>query len=331
MRKITAVQYGLGPIGCMIARLASKKGIEIIGGIDIDKQKMGKDVGQVIGIEPLGVEVTSNAAEFLSKAKPDVVYLTTVSNLKNLMPQLDHCLEAGVNVISTSEELVYPYAQHPELSIRIDEKAKDRGIVILGTGINPGFLFDTFIISMTSICETVNRIRGLRIQDAGKRRLSLQRKIGAGLSKEEFETQILNKRGHVGFVESIRMITDSLKWKVEKIVQEMEPIIAEKNVKSDHIEVESGKVAGIKQTARAHVGEQERIALEIQFYIGAKDPHDSITVEGSPTIEFRNKKGIDGDIGTTALAVNMTSAVIESSPGLKTMLDFPVSSGILKL
>lgn len=315
----------------MIARLANKKGIEIIGGIDIDKQKIGKDVGQVIGIEPLGVEVTNNAAEFLSKAKPDIVYLTTVSNLKNLVPQLDHCLEAAVSVISTSEELVYPYAQHPELSIKIDEKAKDRGTAILGTGINPGFLFDTFIISMTNLCETVNRIKGLRIQDAAKRRLSLQRKIGAGLSKDEFETQILNKGGHVGFVESIRMITDSLNWKVENIVQEMEPIMAEKNVKSDYIEVESGKVAGIKQTARAYVDAEERIVLEIQFYIGAENPYDSITIEGSPPIEFRNKNGIDGDIATTALAVNMTSKVIEASPGLKTMLDFPVSSNILKL
>ena len=317
-------------MGCMIARLANKRGIEIIGGIDIDTQKIGRDVGQVIGIDPLGVKVTNNAAEFLSKAKPDIVYLTTVSNLKDLMLQLDHCIEAGANVISTSEELVYPYAQHPELSIKIDKKAKDKGIVILGTGINPGFLFDTFIISMTSLCETVNKIKGLRIQDAAKRRLSLQRKIGAGLSKEEFETQILNKRGHVGFVESIRMITDSLKWKVEKITEEMEPIVAEKNVKSDYIEVDKGKVAGIKQTARAHVGGEERIVLEIQFYIGAVNPHDSITIEGSPSIEFRNKKGIDGDIGTTALVVNMTPKVIEASPGLKTMLDFPVSSRVLK-
>lgn len=315
----------------MIARLASKRGIEIIGGIDIDKQKIGKDVGQVIGIDPLGVRVANNATEFLSKRKPDIVYLTTVSCLKDLMPQLDQCIDAGANVISTAEELVYPYAQHPELSIKIDEKAKKRQVTVLGTGINPGFLFDTFIVSIAGLCESINKIKCIRVQDAAKRRLSLQRKIGAGLSREEFETQILSKRGHVGFIESIRMIADSLKWNVEKISQEMEPIMAERSVKSNYIEVESGKVAGIKQTARAHVDGEERIVLEIQFYIGAEDPHDSISIEGSPPIQFHNKTGIDGDVATTALAVNMTSKVIEASPGLKTMLDLPLSSDILKL
>lgn len=219
--KIRIILYGVGAIGSQIAKFAlEKKGLEVVGAIDVAKDKVGKDLGEVLGIgKALGVTITDDPDALFSRVKADVVVHATSSYLKDVYPQIAKCVKAGINVVSTCEELSYPYHKHPELASEIDELAKKHEVTVLGTGINPGYLMDTLPIILTGPCQDIKTIKVTRTMDSSKRRIPYQRKIGTGLTPEEFKRMIDEKKitGHVGLVESIAMIADALGWKLEEI------------------------------------------------------------------------------------------------------------------
>jgi 4-hydroxy-tetrahydrodipicolinate reductase len=163
--------------------------------------------------------------------------------------------------------------------------------------------------------------------------LPFQKKIGAGLTVEEFRQKIENKQitGHVGLQQSIVMIADALAWKLDKIIAEpVEPVIAKNPVKSKDIEVKAGKVAGLKQKAKGVMKNREAIVLDFQAYIGAEEEYDAITIEGVPNIKQKIQPCIHGDIGTIAMVVNSIPKVLKAPSGLLTMKDLPVPSAALE-
>ncbi|HEW94193.1 dihydrodipicolinate reductase [Candidatus Geothermarchaeota archaeon] len=330
MSKIKVILVGLGPIGTMIGKyLASKEWIEIVGGIDIAKDLIGKDVGEHLGIGKLGVAITDDYDEAISKTKPDIAVVATVSYLDKVYPQLEKILEYGVDIISTCEELSYPYIVDKKLAEKIDALAKKHGATVLGTGINPGFLMDTLVITLTTACKEVHKIKVERQMDASTRRGPFQKKIGAGLTVEEFREKIDKKiiSGHVGLEQSIALIADAIGWKLNKIeVDPVEPVISEKKIVTDFVTVEPGKVAGLKQSARGIVGDEAKIILEFRAYVGAPEEYDAITIEGVPPINEKISPCVHGDHGTVAVIANMIPKVLKAPPGLLTMKDMTLPS-----
>ena len=326
-RKIRVVQYGCGPIGCSVAKLASqRRNIEIVGAIDIDKNKVGKDLGEVIGLDKrLGVAISDNAAAVLSRTRPDVVLHTTSSWLKKVYEQLIELIKANVNVVSTAEELSYPWWKEPKLAAEIDKLAKEHKVTVLATGINPGFLMDTWPLLMTAVCQEVKRIKVARIQDASIRRLPFQKKIGAGCTPAEFQKLVdAGTLRHVGLTESIAMIAAGLGWELDDIRDEIEPILAKSEVRSQYLTVKPGQAAGVKQVGRGLKKGQELITLDFQAYLGAKESYDAVYITGTPNMEVVIKGGTHGDIATAAIVVNAAQRVLEAPPGLVTMKDLPI-------
>lgn len=330
MEKIRVVLYGVGAIGSRIARfLLKKEGVEIVGAIDIAKDKVGKDLGEVLGVgKRLGVVVSNDPDSVFCKACADIVVHATSSYLKDVYPQIAPLARYGVNVVSTCEELSYPYVSAPELAKKLDALGIKYGVTFLGTGINPGFLMDTLVITLTGVCQRVNKIKVERVMNAATRRVPFQKKIGAGLTEKEFKRKIRAKAitGHVGLEQSIGMIADALKWKLDRIkVDPVEPVIAEKSVASEAIKVKRGQVAGLRQCAHGFVG-GERITLEFQAYIGAEEEYDAVTIDGVPPIRQKISPCVHGDLATIAVVVNSIPKVINAPPGLITMKDLSVPS-----
>ncbi|MFQ6065312.1 MAG: Gfo/Idh/MocA family oxidoreductase, partial [Candidatus Bathyarchaeia archaeon] len=160
MDKVRVILCGIGAVGRRIAKfLLEKKGVEIVGAIDTAEEKVGRDLGEVLGIEKkLGIVVLDDADAVLSKAKADVMIHSTTSFLKQVYSQVAKALEYGVNVVSTCEELSYPYVVDADLAGKLDELAKRYGVTVLGTGVNPGFVMDTLPITLTGACQTVKAI-----------------------------------------------------------------------------------------------------------------------------------------------------------------------------
>jgi len=331
MENIKVISYGMGAVGGFIAKfLLEKEGIEIVGAVDVARNKIGKDLGEVLGLNrKTEIKISGNLESVLQKTDADIAVQATSSFLKDTYPQIASILKHGVNVVSTCEELSYPYVSEPELARELDALAKKHDATVLGTGINPGFLMDTLVITLTSACEKIEKIEVTRVMNAGTRRVPFQKKIGAGLTVEEFQKKISEKHitGHVGLQQSISMIANALAWKLDKIViQPVDPVIAEKAVESKDIRVDTGKVAGLKQRAQGIMKNREVINLDFRAYIGAEEEYDSIAIKGVPNINQKIQPCVHGDIGTVAVIVNAIPRVINAPAGLYTMKDMPVPS-----
>ena len=333
--KIRVVCYGVGAVGIRIATLLlEKKGIEIVGAIDVAPDKIGKDLGEILGIgKKLGITVSDDVDSVMRKACCDVVIHATGSYLKDVYPQIAPIAKYGVNVISTCEELSYPYLSEPDLANKLEALGVKYAMSFLGTGINPGFLMDTLVITLTGVCQKINKIKVERIMNAATRRIPFQKKVGAGLTTTEFKKRMETKQitGHVGLEQSIAMIAAALQWQLDKIrVDSVEPVIAQQEARSEAITVKKGQVAGLKQTAQGIMKNKDVITLDFQAYIGAKDEYDAITIDGVPPIHQKISPCVHGDHATVAMIVNSIPKVMNAPPGLLTMKDLPVPSAAVE-
>ena len=327
-KNVRIVQYGLGSIGCGIARrILDMPGCRLVGAIDIDPKKIGRDIGEVLGLEGGLRAFVSGDASVLRKANAELVIHSTSSHLKAIRPQLIDSIESGCSVISTCEELVYPFDGNRKIAEEIDRLAKRRRVAVLGIGVNPGFVMDALPLTLTSVCQDVKKIRATRIVDASRRRLPLQKKIGAGITVGEFEERAsAGTIGHVGLRESARMIADALGWELDGFSEDIEPVVARRDVQTQFLRVGEGMVAGIKQTVRCTVDGEEVMALELQMRVDAEDPHDSVSIDGTPPIDAIIRGGVHGDSATVAIVINAIPRVLASKPGLITVRDLPVLS-----
>ncbi len=320
------VCYGLGPIGIGIARLACMRpGIQVVGAIDIDPHKAGHDLGALLGRDAIGVSISADAAATLSRVRPDVVLHATQSSLVAVAPQLQECIAAGADVISTCEELAYPWSAQPQLAADLDAAARAAGVTLLGAGVNPGYAMDALPVMLTAVCAEVRAVRVVRIVDAAQRRGPLQRKIGAGLTPDEFAQRV--REGavrHVGLPESLHMIAAALGWQLDAGDDTVMPILAERAIATDHVAVEAGQVAGVHQIARGYIGEREVITLNLRMYIGAPDPQDTVEIDGDPPLRMTIAGGIHGDSATAAIVVNAIASIRKAERGLLSMTDIPL-------
>jgi len=329
MKPYRVVQFGLGPIGLatvrgVLEKAASRK-MELVGAIDIHPEKVGKDVGTLAGVDPAGIPVEADAAQVLGRVQPDVVLHTTSSFIPGIVDQLMLCAQANAHVVSSTEELLTPWLRHPDAADKLDQVAKENHISILGTGVNPGFAMDTLALIATAPCLSVDRIRVDREVDAGFRRLPLQRKVGAGITVKEFrERQETGTFGHIGLVESLRMLETGLNWTFDSVVETLDPVVSSKHIETKFLTVEPGRVAVLHHQVVGFINGEDALVLNLRMFVGADNPHDAVRIEGNPPIDMKVNGGIYGDTATVAALINAVPLVVNAPSGLQTILDLPV-------
>lgn len=327
---IRVVQYGIGPIGLECIRTVLQKEntglIKLVGAVDVDPEKVGRDVADLLGREePLGIVVRSDAADVIRDSGADVVLHTTSSFLDRVHDQLTECVRLGVHVVSSTEELSFPYDRHPELSDELAGLAEENGVAVVGTGVNPGFAMDTLALTATGVCSDVTELHVERIVDAGKRRLPLQRKVGAGLTADEFaERKKTGKFGHIGLRESLLFVARGLGWPLDSVDETLEPVISDRDVETPYLTVEKGQVAGIHHAITGYVDGEAILTLDLKMFVGAGEPRDAVHVVGTPPIDLVVREGIFGDTATVAALVNAVPLVMQAQPGLHTTMSLPV-------
>jgi hypothetical protein len=326
---IKVLHVGLGPIGVAVVRqIASRKGFRIVGAADIDPAKAGRDLGEIAELaKPLRVKVSADVKKAIKAARPDVVVHCTTSSLKTVLPQIDEILKLKVPVVSTTEELAYPTKGNLKYARAIHDRAKKSKVAVLGTGVNPGFAMDALPITLTGVCERVEAIRVDRVQDARIRRLPFQQKIGAGLTREQFQKKVDDGSvRHVGLSESVSMIADAFGWKLDRITDEIQPKMATETVASEFLAVDPGFVCGIIQDGIGYRNGLSVITLHMEAYLGAPESYDSVRITGSPALTMKIAGGVHGDIATASIVVNSLPKILEVPPGLHTMRDMPIPS-----
>ena len=326
---IKVLHYGLGPIGAAVVRqVATRPGFRIVGAVDIDPTKAGRDLADIAGVgRKLRIKISADARKTIKATKPDVVVLCTLSSLKKVLPQMEEILKLKVPIVSTTEELAYPTGANMKYARALHEMAKKAKVAVLGTGVNPGFTMDALPVMLTGVCERVDSIRVDRVQDARVRRLPFQQKIGTGLTREQFQKKVDDSSvRHVGLAESVSMIADAMGWKLDKITDEIQPKMATETVASEFLAVDAGYVCGIVQDGIGYQDGKPIITLHMEAYLGAPESYDAVEITGSPMIKSKIAGGVHGDVATASIAVNSIPKILRVTPGLHTMLDMPIPS-----
>ena len=329
MPNIRVAHFGLGPIGAAVVKqVATRPGFKAVAGIDIDPAKVGRDLGDVVGLpRRLGVKVSVDPAKILKSSKPNVVVMCTGSSVAAVLPQIATILRSKIAIVTTTEELAYPGYTHIRQARQIHAWARKAKVAVLGTGVNPGFAMDALPIALTAVCERVDRVVVNRIQDARIRRLPFQQKIGAGLTTEQFMRKVDDGSvRHVGLTESIAMIADALGWTLDRISDDIQPKLAAVTVASEFLAVDPGYVCGIIQDGAGYRKGDAVIRLHMEAYLGAPETYDAVEIDGSPRLSMKLAGGIHGDVATASIVVNSIPHVLRASPGLHTMRDLPLPS-----
>jgi 4-hydroxy-tetrahydrodipicolinate reductase len=198
------------------------------------------------------------------------------------------------------------------------------GVAVLGTGVNPGFAMDYLPVVLSGASRRVDHVRVHRVQDAGVRRLPLQRKVGAGLSLGEFEGLVQSGSvRHVGLPESVEAVAAAFGWELTELLDEIEPVVAERPTPSGVGEIPAGHAAGVRQRSRGLVDGREVVDLTLEMAVGLPDPRDEVTLSGDPDVTMVIPGGLHGDIATAAVVVNAIPLIARATPGLRVMAELP--------
>jgi Uncharacterized conserved protein related to dihydrodipicolinate reductase len=319
---IRAVVYGVGPIGQLIARVALEKGFDVVGAIDIDPQKVGKDLGEVLGLDKtLGIKVESDADKVLRDSNPDVVLHSTGSFFDKVYPQIMRAVRVGADVVSTCETLAWPWYRYPDLAELVDNYARNYGSTVLGAGVNPGFVFDVLPAVLSTTLTRLEKITVTRSLDASKRRYSFQKKIGLGMTPTQFREAL--GRGeitaHVGFAESVLLMASMMGLRLDRVEEGQEAIIADRHYETQYFRIEEGQVRGVVGHGSGFIGDKEVIRVELRACVECED-FEEVRLMGEPSITWRST-GTSGDPATAAVIVNLAPRVLNARPGLVTLKD----------
>lgn len=336
MEDLKVILCGLGAMGSGMAKmLLNKKGVSIVAAIDSHPEKIGKNLSEVLGLkEESNIIVSGEFEKTIKEEKADIVLLAIDSFVKNVFPYIKAIVESKKNCITIAEEMAYPYTVDKELAKEMDRLAKENGVTILGTGVNPGFVLDTLVIVLSAACRNIKAIKAARINDLSPFGATVMRTQGVGATKEEFEKGLEEGSivGHIGFQQSIPMVAKALGIEIDEIVETREPIISNTYRETPYVVVEPGMVAGCRHIGYGMKDGKAVITMEHPQQIHPETENintgDYIDIEGDPNLSLCIKPETPGGIGTMALAVNMIPQVIASEAGLKTMIDLPLPHGI---
>lgn len=318
----------MGPLGKKMYQYALERAsLKAVGAVDVNPSIIGQDLGLFCDRPEAGIPISGTLEEVLEQTEADIVVLTTVSDMNRIMPQIEGIVKHGLPVVSTCEELSYPYRTAPQIADEMDRMALENGVAILGTGINPGFLMDSLPAFLSGLCQKVEKVEVNRYQDAQYRRIPFQQKIGAGLDLDAYEKK--KQSGtlrHVGLTESLHFVAGQLGWKLDRTEDVLSPVVTKEKIETKDLTILPGQASGVNQIGNGYINGEVKVKLTFQAAVGEPESYDEVIITGEPNIRSRIQGGVNGDIGTCAITLNAIHSVLHANPGLRTMRDVPMVS-----
>jgi hypothetical protein len=334
---IRVLVLGTGQMGSGIARLLLEKpGLDLVGAYARREQRAGTDLGRAIGLNrELGMPISADLEAAITRTRPQVAIQATCSRLADALAEIVLLVRHNVHVISIAEEMAYPAAQSPAIAAELHRLAVEHHVALLGTGINPGFVLDLLVITLSGVCADVQSITAQRINDLSPYGPTVLASQGVGLMPEAFRAGLKTGAvvGHRGFPQSLHMIAAALGWEIERIDERREPIVSTVRRATPFVTVAPGQVAGCLHAAVAYRAGQAVIRLthpqQIHPHLEGVATGDTIEINGTPHVRLTGSPEIPGGQGTVALAVNAIPRVLSAAPGLHSMATLPVPAAML--
>jgi 4-hydroxy-tetrahydrodipicolinate reductase len=323
MKRILHV--GVGPLGVKILNELYERNLgNVVACVDSSPSVAGQPLTKIVPAADPKLRILPNLGAVDNWDQIDAAVVSTSSDLKSCEHTFRDILRNGKAVVSTCEELVYPWLRHVALAEELHELCLKTGGRLLGTGVNPGFLMDALPAFLTCVCKSVRGIACYRVQDASVRRIPFQKKIGAGLDDEQFSKRVADGTlRHVGLGESLHFLAHYVGLPIERWEEDIAPVKADRDMVCGLGNIARGRVSGVRQVARGYYDEREVVRMEFQAAIGQSDPHDRVVIQGEPPIDMVIPGGVHGDVATCAIVINSIPRLLKAAPGLHTMATIP--------
>ena len=338
--KIDVVLYGVGALGCLLLDCLATGYplIQVVGAVDNDPAKAGRRLGDVHAGTPRGaadVVVAPDLRTCLAglRTPAQLVFHMTESVLAHVEGQMTEALEAGLNVLSASEAMFHPALRFRDVAERLDEAARRNKVSISGTGINPGFSFDSLPLVLARVTSGVRAIRISRTIDVSGTGPGDIDHVGYGLWPDEFQSKIAAGRivGHMGGPESIACIAERLGMDIDRVAERWSTSTATFPVDSGSAAlgmIEPGRVIGITQEIAGMKGEATLISLRLVMYY-QPELHglriaDDIEIEGAHHVRASLVPAALSLFGAANMIVNAAHDVVGAPAGLVNMLDLSI-------
>lgn len=337
IKRIKVIVSGVGEMGGQAVRMILEKpDLELVGVIG-HKKCVGEDVAKKIGLDKdTGIIISADADKIFETVDADIVLNFGSSTVKDAYSQIKEAIAHGINVITIAECASNPWITEKEISEELDKKAKLNGVTFLGTGINPGFMFDYLPIVITGTLKRTSKIYCKRVVDFSRYGIVVWEHIGAGKTPDEFDKGIKNGDIvlHVGLKETVNIVAGAMGWKLDNYTETKSWMVSKSKREVEYGIVEPGTVCGFKQIGTGYMKGKEVIIQEIIGLIKPNLKEDGtevgtyILIDGvssSTKISIEGELAVQGGWGTVARAVNSIPQVIAAQPGIITMNQLPPS------
>ena len=331
-------QWASGSVGRHAAlAVLGRDDCELVGLYTTSTAKIGRDIGELLGVPPIGIHATGDVEAVLQSGADVVIHAPLASLVygeRETQDLDDICrlLECGKNVI-TLVGYLHPKAHGAQLVERIEHACRRGGSTFHSTGLNPGWMGDLLPLTMSALSRDIERIvvREITNFEFYPSPEIMFASMGFGASVERFERDGDRRRRWLNglFAESIQLIADGIGLTLDAIVDEREIATAPESLKTAAGIVEAGTVAGQHWTWTGRAGGIDRIVHETVWRM-----HRSVapqwptgkhtgTIEGTPrlSIALDGNWVSDGLLATAMHAVNAIPHVCAAPPGIRTRLD----------
>ncbi|KUO76656.1 MAG: hypothetical protein APF81_15775 [Desulfosporosinus sp. BRH_c37] len=326
MKRIKAIIYGVGEMGRLMTRIMIEKDVEIVGAIG-NKSNIGKDLGEVCGLGySLNVKISNDADAVFSSAKADIAVMSFCSDMQAMYMPTKKCIENGVNVISITEEALYPWTTSPEITKELDELAKKHGVTVTGGGIQD-INWISLVSVLTGASHTIESVLGRATGNADDFGPVVAGHFHVGETKEEFESKIREQKLEEGFMGiALESVIADLGLTIKQKKQSMESIIAEEDVNSVALGriIKKGEVLGAAQIDEMTTDEgiDFRAEFIMKVYQESEDDTNIWVIKGYPDLYLKQEK-FSGSIMTCTPTINRIPDIINSEPGFITVEKLP--------
>jgi hypothetical protein len=190
--------------------------MDLVGLLVNSPSKVGRDIGDIGGIAPLGITATDDVDEIIALDADVVLHMPLPSLVFGDDPgaDLDHfcrLLASGKHVITTVGYM-YPKVYGHDVMGRLSDACAEGGVAFHGTGANPGWFGDLLPLLMSGLSLQIDQIDVQEIstfQHYPSPEIMFEM-MNFGCTPEEFEVRAVRHRGWLDglFTEAVQMVAD---------------------------------------------------------------------------------------------------------------------------
>jgi 2,4-diaminopentanoate dehydrogenase len=349
------VVWSTGGIGSIAVRaVAENPGMELVGVWVHSPDKVGRDAGDIVGLGPIGVTATDDAAALIA-LRPDCVVYAAAGPERDgaAVPDYVRLLESGINVVTTTvNRLIHPPSFQPEAwRAQLSEAATSGGVSLYASGIEPGFAADHLVLMLATQSKTIRSIKASEVALYDDYPVVDTMMDAMGFGRPLDFVPLLATPGAIGFQwgPGLHVIADGLGLEIDEIRENFDRVPTDRDLDVAFGRAKAGTCGALRTQAIAVIDGREAITIEHvnklaldlapEWGEGGEHPVYRVRIEGEPDIACdmtaslvdpeasgsSMSSGAGAMVATAMRVINAIPYVVAAKPGLLSAMDLPLT------